>query len=123
MNIKKLEKKVSKMDFAFQPIVDINTGLTLAYEALLRDYTNAGYKSIDSVFDSAYKNKTLHALDLLLREKVLEKIKPLYEINKNFKIFYNLDNRIDKLKEYYQNMTIIYHFLLLRYQKNISSSL
>ncbi len=105
MNNKKIEKKVSKLDFAFQPIVDINSGLTIAYEALLRDYDKAGYKSIDSVFDNAYKRKTLHTLDILLRQKVLKKIKPIYEINKNFKIFYNLDNRILEVNDYEHGQT------------------
>ncbi len=105
MLFKKLEKKVSKMDFAFQPIVDIYTGDAIAYEALLRDYDKAGYKSIDSVFDNAYKRKTLHALDLLLREKVLVKIKPIYEKNKNFQIFYNLDNRIIDMDNLEHGMT------------------
>lgn len=105
MDIRKLEKKVLKMDFAFQPIVDIYTGVTVAYEALLRDYEKAGYKSIDSVFDSAYKRKDLHHLDMLLREKVLKKIKPLYELNKNFKVFYNLDNRIIELDDQEYGLT------------------
>lgn len=105
MSIKKLEKKVSKLDFAFQPIVDINSGLTVAYEALLRDYDKAGYKSIDSVFDNAYKRKTLHTQDMLLRQKVLRKIRSLYELNKNFKIFYNLDNRILEVDDYEHGLT------------------
>ena len=105
------------MDFAFQPIVDIYTGMTVAYEALLRDHSKAGYKSIDSVFDNAYKRKTLHILDLMLREKVLIKIKPLYEKNKNFKIFYNLDNRIIEMDDLEPGRT---NKLLTKYNYDLS---
>ena len=67
MNRKKLLRIVEKLDFTFQPIVEIDSGKVVAFESLLRNYEKVGFQSIDDVFDSAYKNRTLYALDILLR--------------------------------------------------------
>jgi len=34
---------VDQIDYAFQPIVNIHTGVCLGYEVLLRDYDKAGF--------------------------------------------------------------------------------
>ena len=96
---------IANIDFAFQPIVDINSGKTVAYEALLRNYKEVGFDSIDSFFDTAYDEKILHTLDIKLRKKVLKKIinSKLYE--EGIKIFYNLDNRIIEMSNYKEGQT------------------
>ncbi|WP_025270688.1 EAL domain-containing protein [Hippea sp. KM1] len=83
---------VEILDFAFQPIVSIENGELLALEALLRNYQKAGFCSIPSVFDEAYKEGVLYKLDLLLRRKALSKFKKL-NLN-GVQLFYNLDYRI-----------------------------
>ena len=85
--------KLEILDFAFQPILNIHTGETFAVEALLRNFEEAGFKSIFRVFDNAYEEGLLYSFDIALREKALLKFSqiPKYE---NIKLFYNLDNRL-----------------------------
>jgi len=45
---------VELADFAFQPIVNIYTGKLYAVEALIRNYENAGFATIDCIFDTAF---------------------------------------------------------------------
>lgn len=105
INKKRLLKDIDKFDFAFQPIIDIHSGRTVAFESLLRNYEQAGYNSISEVFDTAYENKTIYALDILLREKALKKIKDLYLKNNDFVLFYNIDNRILEMNDYENGLT------------------
>jgi len=86
-------KIVEKLDFAFQPIVNIKTGEIYAVEALLRNVKEAGgFHSIFNLFDDAYHDGILYQLDLELRHLAIKKFS---FINiKNLNIFYNLDNRI-----------------------------
>jgi len=58
--------RLEVITFAFQPIVNIHTGVCYGYEALLRNYQEAGFSSIGSLFDEAYKNGILHKVDLFL---------------------------------------------------------
>lgn len=86
------ERFLESVDYAFQPIVNIYTGKTFAFEALIRDYDKAGFASIDAVFDTAYSENVLYSLDLALRKIAIKKFSqiPFY---KNVKLFYNIDNR------------------------------
>ena len=78
---------IEKLDYAFQPIIHTHTGKIFAVEALLRNTDN-----INAIFDSAFDEDILYEIDLLLREKAIEKFS-LIKIE-NLKLFYNLDNRI-----------------------------
>jgi sensor c-di-GMP phosphodiesterase-like protein len=50
---------VDILDYAFQPIVNIHTGVCIGHEALLRNFKDAGFSSIQEVFDDAYnENET-----------------------------------------------------------------
>ena len=90
---KKWNKIVSKIDFAFQPIVNVKTGNIFAVEALLRNYQEAGnFYSIHNLFDDAFHDGVLYQLDLELRHKALEKFAKLNI--KNLQLFYNLDHRL-----------------------------
>lgn len=81
------------LDIAFQPIVDIHSGITFGVEALLRGTDVLGYISIESFFDYLYEENILYTFDLRLREKVIEKFCTI-EGFENLKLFYNLDNRV-----------------------------
>jgi EAL domain-containing protein (putative c-di-GMP-specific phosphodiesterase class I) len=70
--LKKWESIVEHVDLAFQPIIDIHTGKTVAVESLLRNYQEAGFCSIDAFFDTAYHEEALYGVDLLLRKKALD---------------------------------------------------
>ena len=83
---------INKLDFAFQSIVNINTGETYAVEALIRNTNKLVYDTLQDIFDDLYEKKTLFQVDILLREKVIKKFKNMQL--ENIKLFYNIDNRI-----------------------------
>jgi len=89
----KWQKIIKKLDFAFQPIVNIKSGEIYAVEALLRNTKEAGgFHSIFNLFDNAFHDGVLYQLDLELRHLALKKFSSI-DIKK-LHIFYNLDNRI-----------------------------
>jgi len=95
----KWSKLVEAVDYAFQPIVNIYTGKIYAVEALIRQYEDAGFSTIDAIFDTAFSEKTLYALDIKLREKAIHKYS-LLPFAKHIKLFYNLDNRITMMPDF-----------------------
>lgn len=84
---------VEKLDYAFQPIIHSHTGKIFAVEALVRNVNKIPkLNQIQDLFDLAFNKDFLYELDLMLREKAIEKFS---QINiENLKLFYNLDNRI-----------------------------
>ncbi len=91
--------RLAKVDHAFQPVVNIHTGNTFGFEALLRCHSAAGFSSIDQLFDTAYEQGLLHQVDLVLREKALKKFAAFKKKN-HVKLFYNLDNRLFDSMDY-----------------------
>ena len=90
---KKWKDILQRLDFAFQPIVNVKTGKLYAVEALLRNVKEAGwYHSIFALFDDAYHDGVLYELDLELRQIAFEKFATL-DIP-NIQLFYNIDNRL-----------------------------
>ena len=83
--------RLSKLDYAFQPIVNIHTGNAFGFEALLRCWEAAGFDSIGDVFDCAYQDGVLHQVDLFLRRKAIGKFAE-FKGHRHIKLFYNLDN-------------------------------
>lgn len=86
---------LSKINYAFQPIVNIHTGICYGYEALLRGWKEAGFTSIESIFDKAYEEKCLHNVELALRTNAISTFSkiPLSKRG-NAKLFLNLDPRV-----------------------------
>ncbi|MBD3305443.1 EAL domain-containing protein [candidate division KSB3 bacterium] len=84
---------ISVLDYAFQPIINIHSGVCYGYEALLRNCRAAGFRSILEVFDQAYHDNILYVLDLLLWEKAIQKFTQLSHAP-SVKLFFNLDNRV-----------------------------
>ncbi len=97
--------RLDRIDYAFQPIVNIHTGNTFGFEALLRCHREAGFSSIDEVFDKAYDQGLLHQVDLVLREKALGKFAH-FRKNHQVKLFYNLDNRLFDSMDYSPGSTM-----------------
>jgi len=90
---KKWNDILSKLDFAFQPIINIKSGKIYAVEALLRNVKEAGwYHSIFALFDDAFHDGVLYQLDLKLRQIAFKKFAKI-DIE-NIQLFYNLDNRL-----------------------------
>ncbi len=66
------ERAVDRLHYAFQPIVNVHTGATYGYEALLRGWDDAGFSCIHELFDRAHDELILHQLDVRLRAKAVE---------------------------------------------------
>ncbi len=95
----KWDKIIKKLDFAFQPIVNIQSGEIYAVEALLRNIKEAGgFYSVFNLLDEAFQNSYLYQLDLELRMKSFEKFSKI-PIN-GLHLFYNIDNRILYMPDY-----------------------
>jgi EAL domain-containing protein (putative c-di-GMP-specific phosphodiesterase class I)/GGDEF domain-containing protein len=99
-----LELAKSSIEYAFQPIVDINNGTVFGYEALLRGYEKLGVSSIFEVFDRAADLKILHRFDMMMRAHAISKYAALPRSNRA-KLFYNLDNRIIASPDYFRGGT------------------
>lgn len=96
---KRWKKILEKIDFAFQPIVNIKTGKTYGVEVLLRDYKEAGdFHSIQNFFDEAFYEGILYQVDLELRNKVLNQFTKM-DIE-NLRMFYNIDYRITNMPDF-----------------------
>jgi len=89
---------VDKLDFAFQPIVNTNTGKIFAVEALIRNVEELGFESIFHFFDTLAKKKILYKVDMQLRKKAIKKYKKI-NVN-NVKLFYNIDNRFFTMPDF-----------------------
>ena len=90
---------IETVEYAFQPIVNIHTGTTFGFEALLRGFKNAGFNTILDLFDSAFKDGCLYPVDIALRERAVASFK---EHTSSFRarLFFNLDNRILMMPDY-----------------------
>lgn len=84
---------VERLSFAFQPIVNIHTGHTYGFEALLRNVNDAGFERIKSVFDTAHEERCLFLLNILLSQKAVKAFTER-STESNQKLFYNIDNRL-----------------------------
>jgi diguanylate cyclase (GGDEF)-like protein len=93
------------VDYAFQPIVNIHSGICYGYEALLRNHKAAGFSSIADFFDAAYRDHVLYLVDLYLREKAIAKFAQL-EWKNQVKLFFNLDNRVLNSVDYKPGNTL-----------------
>lgn len=93
------------MDFAFQPIVGARTGVCLGCEALLRGFEHLGCDHPWQVFDAAYEDRALYALDLVLRERALMKFMRIPG-HSQMTLFFNLDGRLLRMPDYSPGNTV-----------------
>jgi EAL domain-containing protein (putative c-di-GMP-specific phosphodiesterase class I)/GGDEF domain-containing protein len=99
MDAEKWGHALAALDYAFQPIVSIHSGVCLGYEALLRGWNAAGFQSIQDLFDSAFQQKTLFQVESALREKAVAKFTSI-PFHKKLKLFFNIDNRVLHMPDY-----------------------
>ncbi len=93
------ERVMNSVDFAFQPIVNPLTGMTFAVEALLRGVHEAGFTSIQNLFDTAYGDMVLFGLDIRLRKLAVERFIGI-PFFRQVKLFYNYDPRVHEMPDY-----------------------
>lgn len=86
------EWAIERFDFAFQPIVNVHNGVCFGFEALLRNWDEVGFVSIEAVFDAAAEDMILYQVESALRAKAIRKFATIRGCEA-MKLFYNLDNR------------------------------
>jgi diguanylate cyclase (GGDEF)-like protein len=96
---------IQELRFSFQPIVNIHSGQLFGLEALLRNFSQSGWDTIQSVFDSAYDAGFLYSLDVYLRCKAISQFAAL-GLPESVGLFYNLDNRLLETPDYTKGNTI-----------------
>ena len=99
-----LEAIPASIEYAFQPIINIQTGAVYGYEALLRGYGRMSLPSIQSFFDHAWQLGVLHQADLALRQKALRTFSQIPGAQDK-KLFFNLDGRCFESPDYSPEQT------------------
>lgn len=84
--------RVAPLHHAFQPIVDLRTGRCFGYEALLRGHAEAGFASIQAVFDDAFDAGVLPQLESALWARAIARFAELRHCGA-VNLFCNVDNR------------------------------
>jgi EAL domain-containing protein (putative c-di-GMP-specific phosphodiesterase class I)/GGDEF domain-containing protein len=91
--------------FAFQPIVNIQSGECFGFEALLRNVDRLGFNSISDLFDYAWNAGILHRVDMSLRRIAIAQFARC-EACAHAKLFYNIDGRCFESQDYHPHQTI-----------------
>lgn len=97
-------EKAALLYHAFQPIARFADGSAYGFEALLRGWDQAGFSSIAEVFDRAFEDRLLYALDLKLRTKAFAQFAEAGL--GRAKLFYNVDNRLLQMPDYSTGNTL-----------------
>lgn len=82
----------TKLVYAFQPIVNIDTGIAFGYEALLRGINQTDFGSIAGFFDTAYAYGILEEVESRLQRKAVEAFLRLP--SRTAILFLNVDARL-----------------------------
>ena len=98
------KENLSKVEHAFQPIVNPFSGVTFAVEALLRGWEKCGFDSIADFFDTAFRENLLFEVDLELRRMAMKKFRSIEGFRK-MKLFYNYDIRIVNMPDFEKGRT------------------
>ena len=88
-----LNASITLLEHAFQPIVNIHTGICYGYEALLRNVDKIGFNSIDQFYDHLSNIGCLHEVEHQLMKKAIQKFSKI-PFCRNLKLFYNFDSRL-----------------------------
>lgn len=100
-----LERLAASIDYAFQPIVSLNSGRCFGVEALMRGWEATGLESIPAVLDYAYHAGVLIEADRILKRLALEKFIQIPHAHE-LRLFYNLDNRLFSSSDYDPTQTV-----------------
>ncbi len=91
-------RALEHLDHAFQPIVNVHSGICYGYEALLRNVAEAGFPSIAAFFDRAFEEGVLREVECALWCHTVRKFARLRH-HRNVKLFCNADSRGALLSE------------------------
>ncbi len=80
------------IDYAFQPIVEINTGFVYGYEALMRGYDRLNLNAPKTLLDHAFDAGVLVELEQMLHARAIAKFATIPEFQGK-KLFLNIDGR------------------------------
>lgn len=80
------------IDYAFQPIVEINTGFVYGYEALMRGYDRLNLNAPKTLLDHAFESGVLVELEQMLHGRAIAKFATVPEFQGK-KLFLNIDGR------------------------------
>lgn len=86
-------RRLDAVNYAFQPIVNIHTGVCYGYEALLRQVPDAGFDTIADFFDQAHRDRLLPMVHRRLFAKAIHQFEQILWHRRTC-LFYNLDNRL-----------------------------
>lgn len=100
--LKRLENGI---DYAFQPIVNINSGRCYGVEALMRGWQTTGLESIDGVLDFAHEQNVLVEADAILKRLAFQKFSRIPHA-RDMRVFFNLDNRLFSSAAYSPQRTV-----------------
>ncbi|MCC7168189.1 MAG: GGDEF domain-containing protein [Rhodospirillales bacterium] len=84
---------LERLDFAFQPIVNIHTGSCAGYEVLLRGVEGVGFATIAAFLDHFHDRNRLAEVETQLRRKAMMKFARLPDSARQ-RLFFNVDNRV-----------------------------
>lgn len=93
-----------KIDFAFQPIINPQTGTCYGVEALVRGHDQLGFSEIHDLFDTACQDGVLHQTETVLKDMALGKFARL-NLERPVRLFLNLDNRVLNSPDYRAGQT------------------
>lgn len=83
---------LDRLEYAFQPIVNVSTGHCFGYEALLRGYDAVGFPSCQAFFDACHQDGQLDRAQVILWEKAIARFVAMAG-GRGQRLFLNIDSR------------------------------
>ncbi|MFP4486863.1 MAG: EAL domain-containing protein [Campylobacterales bacterium] len=84
---------ISKLRFAYKPIVNVHSGIVHGFEAVVVNSQDLGFTTMPNLLDRAYRDFVLTYVELQLRKKAAMSFLH-YGMYENIKIFYKFDRHI-----------------------------
>jgi len=97
-------KVMAKLDAAFQPIVNLDTGQRFGVEILVRGWEDAGFPSVEALIEACAAGDMLAEFELTVRRVAAEKLTESPLVG-NSALFFNLDERVGDQAEELQKDT------------------
>jgi len=123
---KKWATIVEKIEFAYEPIVNIYSGATFGFEISIKNFADFGYSEEKELYDDAHKERLLVPVELYIRKNAVTTFMSKFDI-KGIKLFYRFDRKLINQKIYPEgeyeelkkNLDIISDILILQIKQKI----